>query len=453
MNKTKDNRPNLLEGNIRQQLIALALPLLLGNVLQQLYNTVDSLIIGRFLGTEAFAAAGIAGTVMNLGIFILNGFCVGISVIFAQAYGRRDYSAFRKEVFVSFSLGSLFAIAFSGIFLLFLSPILRLLNSPEALIPYAESYLRIIIGGMIAAYLYNLLAGLLRAVGNTAAATLFLFISVLLNTVGDYLFVAVFHWGIAGAAFATVLAQAASALMCLFYLSRKYPDLLCKREDIGLHPKLVKQSISFGCSTALQQSSLYIGKLLVQGSVNLLGSPGIAGYTATMRLEGFANSFGDSGGHAMSVFISQNVGGNKPERVKAGLKCGMTLYILLSLLLSAIMFFTAVPGVSLFMPAEETLALQHGVSYMRIVACFYLFNFIGSIFVGYYRGIGKIHITVLGTTMHISLRALLSFLWIRKMGLGAVALASGLGWVLIVSFQIFIYLRYRKKGIPSFQPE
>ena len=204
----------LLAGNIRRELVALALPLLVGNVLQQLYNTVDSLIIGRYLGTEAFSAVGIAGSIMNLFIFVLTGFCTGISILFAQMYGSGDRRGFRREVFVSASLGAAITLALSALFMLLMRPALRLIHSPQELIGGIEAYLRVIIGGMLCTYFYNLASGMLRSIGDTRAATFFLFVAVAVNAVADYLFVGVFGFSIAGAAWATVLSQLLSAL-CL----------------------------------------------------------------------------------------------------------------------------------------------------------------------------------------------------------------------------------------------
>ena len=168
----------LLEGNIPSQLVRLSLPLLIGSILQQLYNAVDSLIIGRFLGTQAFSAVGIAGTVMNLFIFVLTGFCTGVSALLGQIYGAGDRRRFRREVFVSTAIGGGMTLLLSGIFMCALRAVLRLINSPEALLPEIEAYLKVIIGGMLATYFYNLLSGMLRAIGDTRAATRFLLVAV-----------------------------------------------------------------------------------------------------------------------------------------------------------------------------------------------------------------------------------------------------------------------------------
>lgn len=438
----------LLEGNIRRQLISLATPLLLGNILQQLYNTVDSLMIGKFMGTAAFSAVGIAGTIMNLFIFVLTGFCTGVSVIFAQSYGSGDRSAFRRETFVSVTLGAGITLFLSALFMALLRPILRMIQSPEELIPYIESYLMVIIGGMIATYFYNLFSSMLRAIGDTRAATFFLFIAVAVNAVLDYLFIAILGTGIAGAAWATVLSQILSALLCLIYLFRRDRDLLCTRYECHFEKSLVKRTLVFGFSSALHQSSLYIGKIFVQGAVNTLGTAGIAAYTATMRVEGFANSFGTSAGQALSVFISQNYGAKNSRRVRQGMRQGMTMNICLGLVLSALMYFTALPGMRIFLDASETEAIALGTAYMRQIALFYILCFSGNSFVGFFRGVGRVYVPIIATTLHISVRVALSYLLAPSLSLRAVAIATGIGWLVMTAYQI-IMLRdtFRRKMV------
>ncbi len=436
----------LLEGNIRRELAMLALPLLVGNVLQQLYNTVDSLIIERYLGTEAFSAVGIAGTVMNLFIFVLSGFCTGVSVIFAQMYGGGDRQGFRRELFTAASLGAAITVLLSGLFMLLMNPVLRLIHSPQELIPYIEDYLTVIIGGMLCTYFYNLCSCMLNAIGDTRAASFFLLVSVLMNTGLDILFVGPLKGGIAGAAWATVLAQLFSALCCMVYIFRRDRDLLCNRQDLRYERNLVRRTLTYGFSSALHMSSLYIGKIFVQGAVNTLGTQGIAAYTATMRIEGFANSFATSGGQAVSVFISQNFGAGNHSRVRDGFRQAMVLGIGLGLTLSLSMYLAARPGVNLFLSGGEGQALNYGVSYLRQMALFYVLCFTGNCFVGFFRGVGQVYIPMSATILHITVRAVLSYVWVESFGLRAVALATGAGWVVMSAFQICVALWLWHKG-------
>lgn len=279
---------DLTSGSIPQHLLRLAAPLIMGNILQQLYNTVDAFILGRFAGDLEFAAVGVAGSVMNLFLFMITGACTGISVIFAQLYGAGERERFRREHWLSLSCGLLVTLACSGLGFLLLSPLLRLIQTPSELKTFVSVYLTIILASLPAAFLYNLYGALLRAIGRANAALMVL-----------------------AAAWATAASQAISAVLCILYLRRKAPELIFARADCRMDGELLKQTAHFSFVTALHQSSLYIGKLLVQGAVNTGGTDMISAYTATTRIEGFANSFGDSGSAATSVLVAQNRGAGK----------------------------------------------------------------------------------------------------------------------------------------------
>lgn len=436
----------LTKGNIKKELIYLSLPLLAGNILQQFYNTVDSLMIGRFLGNDAFASTGISATIMNLFLFILTGFCVGLSVLFSQIYGTGNKFEFRKEVFVSLVFGNPLTIILSVLSILLLKPLLLIIHTPESLLNYTMDYLSIILGGLIFAYYYNLFSSILRSIGDTKTALLFLMLSVAVNTLLDYLFLGVFHTDIRGAAYATILAQGISALCCFLYLHKKYPSLLCTAKEIGLHSSLIKKTFKFGFISALHQSSLYIGKMLVQGAVNTLGTAGISAYSATMRIEGIINSFGDSGGQAISIFISQNYGAGNKKRVHDGFRHGLLLLCILAISLSTVMFFSSNFCLSVFLGKNNLPALEYGNAYLKIVSIFYILCFIGNVFVGYFRGTEKVMAPFIGTTMHLTLRVILSYLLVSSYGLSAIAYATAAGWILVVLFHCFIYFRGRAQA-------
>lgn len=430
---------NLTRGNIYRQLLQLMAPLLVGNILQQFYNAADAWIIGRYVGQEAFAAVGVGGTVMNLFIFTLSGCCSGFSVLFAQFYGAEDFPSFRKESYLSIVWGGGATVLFSLAVVLFLSPLLRLIQTPPEVAAECRAYLAVVCCGLAATYFYNLFASILRAVGNTAAALAVLFAAMALNVGLDLLFVAACGWGIRGAAWATVIAQALSALLCFGYVRRALPELLFRREDAYLDWELLKKSLSFGLLSALHQSSLYIGKLLVQGAVNSMGTGMIAAYTATTRVEGFANSFGDSGAAAVSIFIAQNIGHHGAERAKAGLRKGMCLLAAIGLGLSVVLYAAAHGSIALMTSQSSGPVVENGAAYLRLIALFYVLCFVGNAYMGWFQGLGMVKVPVLGATFHISIRVLLSWLLIGRMGLAAVALATGVGWIGITSIQTLLY--------------
>ena len=409
----------LTQGSIPQQLIWLTLPLICGNILQQLYNTVDAFIIGRFLGSTAFGAVGVAGTVMNLFIFILSGCCTGIAVLFAQCYGSRDLAAFRREGFQAlvFGLSVTVVLGLGGLTLL--EPLLALIQTPENIEHLVTEYLTVIFLGLPVTFLYNLGSAALRAAGNTLAALFPLMAATALNVGLDILFVGGFSMGIAGAAVATVLAQGFAALLALGYLRWRMPQLLFGREDLHLDWDMLRRTASFGLVSALQQSAVYIGKLLVQGAVNSMGNEAINAYTAATRIEGFANSFGDSGAEAVSVFVAQNTGAGEKKRVKRGFFTGMALMIALGLTMSLIMF----------VGARASMALMLGE-----VMCF-----IGSAYVGLYRGIGWVSVPVIGSSLQITIRVILAYALADSWGVAGVALATGIGWSAIITYQTVLY--------------
>ncbi len=422
---------DLTSGSIPQHLLRLAAPLIMGNILQQLYNTVDAFILGRFAGELEFAAVGVAGSVMNLFLFMITGACTGISVIFAELYGAGDRTAFRREHWLSLSFGALVTVVCSGLGFLLLPPLLRLIRTPEELAGFVTAYLTVILVSLPAAFLYNLYGALLRAIGRANAALMALAAAVTINVVLDYCFVAKLRWGIAGAAWATAASQAISAAVCILYLRRSAPELIFRREDCRMDHALLRRTAHFSFVTGLHQSSLYIGKLLVQGAVNTGGTDLISAYTATTRIEGFANSFGDSGSAATSVLVAQNRGAGKEERVRASFRSSLLLMLTMGLAMSFIMYVSAGASVGFMLGEYSGAAFENARDYMKLVALFYTLCFTGNTFAGYFNGIGRVSIPFLGATSHIALRVVLSWLLVEKMGLPAVALATGLGWLLV----------------------
>lgn len=432
---------NLTSGNVPAQLTSLALPMIAGNILQQFYNTMDAMVIGRYGGSAAFAAIGVAGTVMNLFIFVVNGFCSGISVILAGFYGRGDWKNFRREYFVSLAAGSIFTVSLSLAGLAGLSPLLRVIQTPEQVAGPARTYLIIIFLGLAASFLYNFCSAVLRAAGDTRAALVFLAAAVCFNLVLDLVLVAVLDLCIAGAAWATLISQLLSAALCLAYMRRKAPELIFTRTDMEVDLSLLKHTFRCCSATALRQSNLYIGKLLVQGSVNALGTSAIAAYTAAGRLEGFANSFGDSGGAAICVFLAQNSGDTHKKRACQGFAAGTILLTSLGALSSLLLFCLARPAAAFVLKGTGPEALPQCILYLRIISLFYTLCFMGNALAGYFDGHKRMLIPVIGATGHITLRVILAHILAPVYGLGAVAVAAGTGWAMVVLFWWILWFR------------
>ncbi|MDY5213582.1 MATE family efflux transporter [Intestinibacter sp.] len=431
---------DLTEGNIKRQLIYLSIPLLIGSIFQQFYNTIDSIIVGTYVGHDAFAAIGISGTIMNLFIFIVIGCCTGISIITAQLYGEKNYEYMRNEIFLSSVLGGVATIIISVLGIIFMPIILNIIQTPSQLKGYVTQYMNVILGGLISTFLYNFLSSILRSVGNTKMALIFLVISIILNIILDLVLIKQFSMGIIGAALATVISQLVSAVLLYLYIIFKIPFLRVKKGDIKYNFKLIKLTCQYSFVSALHQSSLYIGKLLVQGAVNSLGIDAISAYTATGRIEDVILAFGNSGAEATSIFIAQNTGAKNYKRVLEGFKNALILIQLVCILIILFLFFKSDILLNFFVFDEGKSVLNYGVQYFRIISLFYIISLVGSIFVGYYRGTGHVNIPVIGTTLQITIRVILSYLLSRTMGIGGVALATGIGWVGIITFQISVFV-------------
>lgn len=448
-NTVSRKAPDLTQGNIALHMVRLAIPLILGNILQQLYHTVDALVIGRYAGELEFAAIGVAGSVMNLFLFAIVGGCSGISVILAQLYGAGDFSGFRREHFLALILGLALVICASTIGICSMPLMLRAVQTPEEIAGFVFRYLTIVLLSLPAAYIYNFYSAVLRAVGKTGAALLILALAVILNLTLDLLFIARLDMGIFGAAYATAAAQAAAALLCALYLRLAEPQLLFHRTDCCVDKRLLKKTFHFSSVTALSQSSLYIGKLLVQGIVNTAGTPVISAFTAVVRIEGFANSFGDSGAAVTSIMVAQNLGAEKKDRVRQCFQSSLMLLLTLGLAASALMFFTAKPAAVFMLGSSSGPAYGNAWQYIEIIALFYTLCFTGNTFAGYFEGCGNVWIPLIGAAGHMGLRILLSWIFVPAFQLHAVAVSTGIGWALVNLFWSLLYLMLRQPASDS----
>ena len=420
---------DLTVGSPMRHLVYLAIPMVFGNILQEFYNTIDAFVVGRYAGEAEFAAIGIAGTVMNLFLFIIVGCCTGFSILFAQAFGQKNLSELRRQHFSGLLAGALVTVVLMVVGGLGMSLLLRLLKTPTNLQLYVSTYLFYIFLSLPAVLFYNLFASLLRSAGDTKAALYVLAAAVSMNLVLDIIFVAVCNQGISGAAIATALTQIFSAVAAYIYMRHTHREMLLTKEDcrIGIHQ--IARSLKFGLTTGLHHCSIYLGKIMVQGVVNTGGTEVIAAYTAATRIEGFANSFGSSGSTATSILTAQNHGAGNHSRVKATYKDSLLLLGGMGLLSTVLMLVTAPQTIGFMLGTHEGMAYTEAIRYFRTVALFYLFCFTGNTFTGYFNGKGRIRLPFVGALGHISFRVIGSYLLFGHLGLTAVALATGLGWL------------------------
>lgn len=434
---------NLTSGPIMPQLLRLCMPLLAANVLQQLYNIINSLVVTHYLGENAFAALGVAESIMNLFIYVITGACMGASVLVAQFYGEGNMPRLRRQLFVSAALIGGCTLGAVTLGQIFLPRILGLIKTPDELMGDATAYLRVILVGMVFTFTYNYLASSLRAVGDTKTALYFLLISLGYNLVCAWVLVAVFELGITGTAIATATAQMLSSGLCFAYIRKKRPYLTIHKADMKMDRVLAGRTVGFAAVAALQQSSLYLGKLMIQGAVNGLGTASISAFTAVTRVENFIQAFGLSGCEATSIFVAQNKGAGQLKRGLEGFVRGGVVQVSVGFVFTALMLTAPELLLSPFLSGEGE-SLTHGVSYLHWIGGFYFLSFIGNHFVGWFRGTGRMNITFWGTTIQVAIRVVLSYLLVGRMGLGCVGLATGIGWIVIVCYQICVFTLERK---------
>ncbi len=432
-------------GKVRSQILRFALPLLIGNIFQQLYNTVDSIVVGRFVGKQALAALGVASPVMNIVLFTVIGLCTGASIYMATLWGEGDMEKCRREFSTCILAGLVFTAAVSLAAIFCIRPILNLLRTPAELIGQATAYLQVIFGGLVFSYLYNIYTAALRAAGDSASPLYFLVISSVINILLDLLFVPVFHWGAVGAAAATVLAQAVSALLCYLYTAKQFPQLHLRRSDLVLDSRLLRTTIGYSQSAALQQTCFFIGKLLLQGAINPLGTDTIAAFNAVSRIEGFVLAPGNSIATAITTFIAQNKGARKPDRIFEGFGHGCKMAWGYDILMVIFMYLFASPMTALFVDAGETAVVAEGVRYLHAMCPFYLLPAMGDVMQGFFRGIGKLNVSLFGTIFQISIRVTLTYLLAGSLGLVSVSIATGTGWCLFLLALAFLYRREKPR--------
>lgn len=434
---------DLTKGSLYRGFIKLAIPLILGNILQQFYNTIDAFVVGRFAGQEEFAAIGVAGTVMNLFLFAIVGACNGLSVLFAQCYGEENHVGLRRQHFTALISGLSVSVLLCLIGMLGTHDILKWMQTPDELNRYVTVYLRWIFISLPAAFIYNMYACALRASGDTAAALYILVASILANLGLDILFVAQWGKGIEGAAEATALTQCLSAVFCLIYLLHSHRELLVTKQDCVIKKQLLGKTLRCSCVTALHQTGLYIGKIMIQGAVNAAGTEVIAAYTAATRIEGFANSFGDSGSAATSVLVAQNFGAKDYRRTEKAFRTGLRLMTAVGILSAVILFISAPLTIRWMLGNPTGISFAEAVKYLRLIAVFYPLCFTGGTFTGYYNGIGKVILTFAGTMGQITLRVALTWIFFHKWQLCTVAVATGIGWLMAN-----LFWASRKKKLP-----
>lgn len=418
----------MTEGSIARHLLAYAIPMILGNFFQLTYNAVDAIVIGKFAGEGALAAVSAANPVMTIVVLGVSGISIGASVLMSRFYGAGDLDALRREVATTLIFD---AVASAVVFALGLPAsglILRSMNVPGEILPMAVTYLRIIFVGFLFTFQYNVLAAAMRSVGDSRTPVVFLAITSVLNGALDLLFVAGFGWGVAGAGLATVLAEGISTTLCIVHIARHIPVLHIGLRSMRVDRALLRETVASGAITALQQACQPVGKVLIQSVINAQGISMIAAFNAVSRMDDFAFIPEQSIASGMMVCIAQNRGAGKSERVSGTLLTGMKIEAAYGLLICLATLLLKRPIMLLFAASGETAMVQMGVDYLSVMAFLYIIPGITNGIQGYFRGMGEMRTTLVATFIQISVRALVIYLLVPRVGLQGAAWACAVGW-------------------------
>lgn len=437
-------------GKVTGKLLWFALPMIAGNLMQQLYNVADTIIVGKALGPDALAAVGSSYTLMTFLTSILLGLCMGSGAAFSIQFGRRDEKRLHRSIFLSFCLIGIAAMVLTGGALLFLDEIISLLNVPPEIVPLMRAYLWVIFFGIPATFLYNYYASLLRAVGNSVVPLAALGASAILNVGLDLLCVLVFRWGVAGAAIATVVSQYLSGVGLTVYTLCAFPKLRVPRAQMRWDKGVLKEISNLSGLTCVQQSVMNLGILMVQGLVNSFGGTVMAAFAAAVKISSFAYLPMQDFGNAYSTFVAQNYGAGKGERIRTGTRGAVLTAVVFCLVPGLIVFFLAGPLMSLFVGAKETEIIAVGAGYLRIESAFYWG--IGLLFLlyGFYRAVNRPGMSVVLTVCSLGTRVVLAHLLsaLPALGVTGIWMSVPIGWVLADTVGLLFY-RGALRRMPS----
>lgn len=435
---------DLTKGDITKTIILFVLPMIAGSLLQQFYNIADTLIVGKYIGSNALAAVGSAYTLMTFLTSVLLGMSMGAGALFSIYQGKRDEERLKTAVVHGFGLIFAITVILNLSAYLFIDPVMLFLNVPSQVYGMMREYLWIIFAGIGATFLYNFFSCLLRAMGNSAIPLIFLGISALLNVGLDLTFVLVFRWGVKGAAAATVSAQWFCGIGILIYTCFKCKAFRPARRHFCWNYSILREILSLSLLTCMQQSIMNFGILMVQGLVNSFGAVTMAAFSAAVKIDSFAYMPVQDFGNAFSTFAAQNFGAGKEERIKLGIKKAVKLTLVFCIVVSGAVVIFAKPLMLIFLQPHETDILSAGVEYLRIVAVFYWG--IGGLFLlyGLYRGVQRPGMSVVLTVISLGTRVGLAYLLSGFIGPAGIWAAIPVGW-LLADIAGFVYYQ-RHKG-------
>ncbi|MDO5345047.1 MAG: MATE family efflux transporter [Lachnospiraceae bacterium] len=444
---------SLTEGNSLKQIIGFAFPLLLGNLFQQMYNLADSIIVGKALGINALASVGASSSLNFLILGFCMGLCGGFAIPVAQSFGARDYSAMRRYVMNAAVLSAGIAVVIAAVTAVFCRQILILIRTPENILDGAYLYLVIIFIGIPFTVLYNMAAGILRALGDSKSPFLFLAVSTVLNIAGDLLTILVLGMGVEGAALATITAQAVSGICCVIYMKKKFSILKMGKEECHPSGRKMKTLLGMGVPMGLQFSITAIGSVMMQSAVNSLGSDIVAAFTAGLKVKQFAMAPFDALSNTSATFCGQNLGARKLDRIRKGIGQMILIGFLYSLLASFCMIFLGSHMVRIFVDSTETDVIRYAHQYLRCMGYFFSLLAVLNVVRSAVQGLGHSGSAMLAGLLEMVARTGMSLFVIPVYGFTAACFTDQTAWVAASTYIVIDFLLImRREQAKSLQP-
>ncbi len=436
---------DMTEGSVLKTILTFATPILVGQILQMTYNLVDSIIVGRFIGEMRLASVAATYTTVTLFNALITGFTIGTSVIIAQFFGAKKFDDLRKTFSTTYICIFMAGILMAGVVFVAARPLLfYVLDTPLSILDDAVLYLRVYYSGALFVFMYNLLADSLRAMGDSLRPLWFLFISCVINIVLDLLFVVVFHWGVAGAAFATILAQAFACLAALLYVRRHYTIMWFKLGEIKFHRHYFGLALKLGIPEAFQKVVMSICFMWQQRLVNSFGPVTIAAFLAGQRVDQLLGMPIIVLGSAIAPFTGQNIGAGKMDRIFEGRKRLFTMSFLVCLVCAPILILIGRPLLSLFVADAQSEVITQAYQYLLCIVPFFFFQVFNSVTSGVMRGAGDVKYTTFlsFTSLFARIGAAYFMIYVLKMGYIGIWLSTGVGFAICV---LPNFLRFRSR--------
>ena len=430
----------LTSGKPLKIMLSFAVPIIIGNLFQQLYSMIDSIIVGRAIGVEAFASLGSTSYISNLIIGFMSGLTNGFSIVTARHFGAGDHVNMRRSVAGTITLGLGISVIFTVLSMIFLKPLLQILDIPEDIFDMAYGYIRIILLFMTTAMLYNMAAGVLRAVGDSLTPLIFLIISSLVNVALDLLFIMKFNMGVNGAAYATIISQTFSFVLCCVYILIRFPYLLPKKEEFRITLAEAGQLMSMGLSFALMFSIVEMGSLILQRAINGFGTDTIAAHTAARKISGILMLPYSALGSACATYCSQNLGAEKPERVFPGIKSAVMISWVWSAFAVLVAYFGSEFIVGLIASTENTFIVETASKYLRVNTPFYFVLGVLIVMRSSLQGLGRKTIPVASSVIECLGKAAVAFILAPVMGYFGVMISEPAVWILMTILLILGYV-------------